>query len=240
MCMTTYYIAVFVDDLAITTKNPNEFIDILENKYKFRLKGTGPITFHLCMVFNRDDDNTLCNSPTKYIEKLIKNYEKLFSIKPNQSITSPLEKGDHAELATSELCTTKQISQYQSMISSLQWIVISADRLDIHTVVVTVSGFHVAPRVSHLDRLQHIYGYLSKMRFTSIRVRTEEPDSSNIPGHQYDSTYTLYGKSKELLPQDALEPLGTYVALSHYVDSNLMHDVTMGKSVQSNTARVVF
>jgi Reverse transcriptase (RNA-dependent DNA polymerase) len=106
------YIAVHVDDLAITMKNPKEFTNILENKHKFKLKGTGPITFHLSMDFTRDDDNTLCISPTKYIEKLIKNFEKLFSMKPSQNVTSPIDKGDHPELDTSELCTEEQISQY--------------------------------------------------------------------------------------------------------------------------------
>jgi hypothetical protein len=41
----------------------------------------------------------------------------------------------------------------------------------------------------------------------------------------------VYGKIKELLPKDAPEPLGKYVTLSHYVDANLMHDITSGKSV---------
>jgi hypothetical protein len=64
------YIAVYVDDLAIAMKNPKEFTDVLENKHKFKLKGTGPIAFHLSMDFTRDDDGMLCISPTKYIEKL--------------------------------------------------------------------------------------------------------------------------------------------------------------------------
>jgi hypothetical protein len=34
-----------------------------------------------------------------------------------------------------------------------------------------------------------------------------------------------------VLPKDAPEPLGKYVTLSHYVDANLIHDVTTGKSV---------
>jgi hypothetical protein len=34
-----------------------------------------------------------------------------------------------------------------------------------------------------------------------------------------------------VLPNDAPEPLGKYVTLSHYVDANLMHDVTAKKSV---------
>jgi hypothetical protein len=59
------YIAVYVDDLAIAMKNPKELIDILENHHKFKLKGTGPISFHWGMDFTRDDDNTLCISPTK-------------------------------------------------------------------------------------------------------------------------------------------------------------------------------
>jgi hypothetical protein len=61
-------------------KNHKEFTDVLENKHKFKLKGTGLITFHLGMDFTRDDDGTLCISPTKNIEKIIKNYEKSHSV----------------------------------------------------------------------------------------------------------------------------------------------------------------
>jgi hypothetical protein len=56
------------------------------------------------------------------------------------------------ELGTSELCTTEQISQYKSVIGSLQWK-LTIGRFDIDTAVVTMSGFHIAPRVGHLDRL---------------------------------------------------------------------------------------
>jgi hypothetical protein len=130
----------------------------------------------------------------------------------------------------SELCTTEQVTQYQSMIRSLQWIV-TIGKFDIHTAVMTMSRFRIAPRVGHLERLRRIYGYLSKMRFESSRVRTEGPDYSDIPDHQYDWMYTVYGDTKEVLPKDAPELLGKYVTLSHYVDANLMHDVITGKSV---------
>jgi hypothetical protein len=33
------------------------------------------------------------------------------------------------------------------------------------------------------------------------------------------------------LPKDSPKPLGKYVTLSHYIDANLMHNVTTGKSV---------
>jgi Reverse transcriptase (RNA-dependent DNA polymerase) len=145
------YIAVYVDDLAIAMKNPKEFTDVLEHKHKFKLKGTGKIAFHLGMDFTRDDDGALCISPTKYIENLINNYEKSFGIKPKE-FASPLEKGDHPELDTSELCTTEQVAQYQSMIGSLKWIV-TISRFDIHAAVMTMSGFRVAPRIGHLEQL---------------------------------------------------------------------------------------
>jgi hypothetical protein len=105
------------------------------------------------MDFTRDDNNTLCISPTKYIDKLVKNYEKSLGMKPNTSVTSPLENGDHPEFDTSELCTTEQIAQYQSMIGTLRWIV-TIGRFDINTAVVTMSIFCLAPRVGHLNRLK--------------------------------------------------------------------------------------
>jgi Reverse transcriptase (RNA-dependent DNA polymerase) len=146
------YIAIYVDDLAITMKNPRKFTDVLQNKHKFKLKGTGPITFHLGMDFTRDDNGELCISPTKYIEKLIKNYEKLFGSSPKE-FASSLEKGDHPEVDMLELCTTEQVAQYQPMIRSLQWIA-TIGRFDIHTAVMTMSGFCITPRIRHLERLR--------------------------------------------------------------------------------------
>jgi hypothetical protein len=57
------YIAVYVNDLAIAMKDPKEFTDVLEAMHKFKLKGTGSMTFHLGMDFTRNDDNMLCISP---------------------------------------------------------------------------------------------------------------------------------------------------------------------------------
>ena len=50
------YVAVYVDDLAIVMRNPEEFCNLLIDKYKYKLKGTGPITFHLGIEFFRDAD----------------------------------------------------------------------------------------------------------------------------------------------------------------------------------------
>ena len=41
------YIGVYVDDLIIISKDPKAIIDELTVKRKFKLKGTGPVSFHL-------------------------------------------------------------------------------------------------------------------------------------------------------------------------------------------------
>ena len=95
---TYEYVAVYVDDLAIAMKDPNSFVETLVAKYKFKLKGTGPIQFHLGCDFFRDPNGTLCIAPHKYIDKMVASYEHMFGNKPRTNFTSPLEKGDHPSL----------------------------------------------------------------------------------------------------------------------------------------------
>ena len=73
------YVAVYVDDLALALEKPQEFLDTLTGKYNFKLKGSGPISFHLGMDFGRDEDGTLYFTSSKhYVEKILSNYERLF------------------------------------------------------------------------------------------------------------------------------------------------------------------
>jgi hypothetical protein len=224
------YIGVYVDDLAIIARNPQEITDVLMTKYKFKLKGTGPIKFHLGMDFFRDSDGVMCIAPRKYIEKMMALYEQFFGTKPSQKFSSPLEKGDHPEADTSEFLDSTGLQQYQSLIGAMQWAV-SIGRLDITTAVMTLSGFRSMPRRGHLDRVKRVYGYLSKMKDGVIRLRTDEPDYSGLPEQDLDWATTVYGNISELLPTDAPEPLGKYVTLTHYFDANLYHDMLTGRSV---------
>ena len=41
------YITVYVDDLATHMKDPQAFCDTIKEKYKLKLKGVGPINYHL-------------------------------------------------------------------------------------------------------------------------------------------------------------------------------------------------
>ncbi len=148
----------------------------------------------------------------------------MFGEKLSHRVTSPLEKGDHQELDTSPFLGQDDVEKYHSMVGALQWAC-QLGRIDITTAVMTMAGFRVAPREGHLERLKRIYSYLSKMHHGTVRIRTEEPDYSDLPEQELDWTCSVYGDIKEEIPSDIPTPLGKPVVLSHYVDANLMHDL---------------
>ena len=94
-------VAVYVDDLAMSMLDPGGFVTILKDVCEFKVKGTGPIKFHLGCDFKRDEDGTSCMAPDKYINKMVDVYQRMFGSKPSgRKIRNPLEKGDHPELDT--------------------------------------------------------------------------------------------------------------------------------------------
>ena len=69
------------------------------------------------------------------------------------------------------------------------------------------------------------------MRHAFIRVRTEEPDFSDLPDKTYDWARTAYGDVTEEIPHNVPKALGKRVVMSHYKDANLYHDMTTGRAV---------
>ena len=225
------YIAVYVDDLLIASKNPKAIIDSLEGApVNFKLKGTGPLEFHLGCNFYRDDEGLLCIAPHKYIERMVDTYNNLFGENPKQKYQAPLEENDHPELDESELLDLEGIGKYQSLIGVLQWT-ISLGRFDIATAVMTMSSFRVAPRQGHLERLKRVVGYLVKFKEAAIRVRTEVPDYSDLVEKEYDWARSVYGEVKEQRAPDAPTPKGKTARSTTYVDANLYHDHVTGRAV---------
>ena len=93
------YIATYVDDICIVAKDPGEITRQLQEDHGFKLKGTGPISYHLGCDFFRDSTGTLAFSPKKYIEKMKDSYIGMFGSAPKE-FSSPLDKNDHPEYYT--------------------------------------------------------------------------------------------------------------------------------------------
>jgi hypothetical protein len=224
------YIAVYVDALAFAVENPHGFVKILEEKYKFKLKGTGLLQFHLGCDFFRDEDNTLCMSPKTYITRMHDNYVRLFREKARLNVFSPLEKGDHPELDTLEFLNEDDIQKNQWLIGSMQWAVLLG-RFDIATAVMTMSAYCSAPREGHLARAKRMVSYLMCFKNASIRFRTDEPDYTDLPKSNVTWDTSVYGDASEQVPHKFPVPLGKPVVLTHFVDANLYHDWITGRSV---------
>ena len=95
----------------------------------------------------------------------------------------------------------------------------------------TMSKFWVAPRQGHLDRARRIVGYLSKMRYATIRFRVEKRDMSSLQHDEFGWERSVYGDVRELIPEDVPEPRGVIITMTTFVDDNLMYDVISGRSV---------
>jgi len=224
------YVARYVDDLIIASKEPKAFMDALTGTYKFKLKGVGPITYHLGLDYFRDSNNVLCASPKKYLERMSDTYVRLIGDKPRLTYYSPLEHGDHPELDTSDELGPSDIRIFQTLIGVLQWTV-SLGRWDIAAAVMTMSKFRAAPRQGHLDRVKRIFGYLLKMKEACIRFRTDKPDLSAETVPSFDWAKSIYGEVHEEIPEDRPKPLGKSVVHIVYKDANLLHDLTTGRAV---------
>jgi hypothetical protein len=213
-------------------EDPEAFLKQLSSApYNFKLKGSGEVNFHLGCGFERDSDGVLCMNPGRYVDKMEDAYKQYFKEQPNQKHRSPLVKGDHPELDTSEFLDQDGIDIYQSLVGAMQWA-ISIGRWDIQSAVMTLSSFRAQPRKGHLERIKRIYGFLCRFRHFKLRFRVDEPDYSGIPKMQdYDWEHSVYGNPTEDIPTDAPPPLGKRIVLTHYFDANLMHDVLSGKAV---------
>ena len=112
-------VQTYVDDLTTIMKDPQVLIDQLESApYYFKLKGSGPLNFHLVCGFHQDSAGTLYMDPGKYVYQIEKAYIQHFGIKPVQKYRSPLQKGDHSELNTTLFLNEIGTEIYQSLVDS--------------------------------------------------------------------------------------------------------------------------
>jgi hypothetical protein len=90
--------------------------------------------------------------------------------------------------------------------------------------------FRAAPRVGHLERLTRICGYLHKKKDGAIRFRTGPPNNIHVEPAAHDWEYSVYGQVAEEIPSNMPAPCGVPVRTTSFVDANLLHDLTTGRS----------
>ena len=79
--------------------------------------------------------------------------------------------------------------------------------MDVQTAVMTLSLHRSAPRDGCLSRFKRAYSYISKMKYTTIRIGVEEPDFLEFPDDPYIWGHHIYDEVNKEIPRDILKPL---------------------------------
>ena len=113
----------------------------------------------------------------------------------------------------------------------MQWAV-SIDRVDIQTVVMSMSSFYERPQIGHLCYLWSMVGYCAKFRDFKICFLVDPPNYSSFSDiSKQDWKYTPYGIWFKELPLDYPEAKCKPIFLTYYFDANLMHYILSGKAL---------
>ena len=131
---------------------------------------------------------------------------------PLKPAFSPLDHKDHPELDDFTLCGPDNMSKFQSLIGTCQWMV-SLCHLDITHTVMSLSHFHHCPCVGHIDPLKHICGYVQEFLHGALWFHTGIPDYESHFGDKpakYDWMVSMYGSPSEEIPDNAPTPQRLY------------------------------
>ena len=211
-------------------------MEALQKKCGYTLKGVGTPEYYLGADIKRVDKDVvdkgvLTMGSTTYVKRCLKNFERLLGVKPSKKVSATMNPKYYPELDTTDILDTRGRQIYWSLIGMLQWAV-TIGRIDIHHAVMYMSRFRAEPRKGHLQAVCQIFGYLNNYKTASIKFRTEIPDYSKFIQEQqtdFDWSY-IYGKVKEMVPENLPTAKGKSVRTTHFIDANLGHDKVTGRS----------
>ena len=253
------YIAVYVDDLLVFSRDSMKIIETIRNEYD--LKGVGAPEYYLggdvdMMNSNpstKEVDGTLevdhderdrhldvkwlrhhvktAFSARTYIKNTIQRLERMMG-KEFSLEKSPMAEHLHPEIDDSPFLNEDDHHKYRSMIGCANWL-ITLSILDIAYAVNAFARHNMAPRQGHLKGVIRIFGYLKKFWKARIIVDPNYPNHSNYPTPSYDNWKEFYPDAQEHIPHksEIPTPKGLPVRLTVFKDADHTHDIVTRRSV---------
>ena len=227
------YLATFVDDILLWSKDPMSVMNELKKVYI--LKGVGIPEYYLGGNVEmldehwKSDSVGLAMSARTYIENVIPKFETLFGHEFKKEKT-PMIENFHPEIDDSPLCSPDDAARFRSVIGSLNWI-ITLGRYDVQYATCALSRFNMAPREGHLVAAKRILGYLKVYTKGRIIYDTSYPDHSSFPTEDHPNWGEFYPGASEEIPDNLPEAKGKFVRITVYVDANFAHDLMTRRSV---------
>ncbi len=157
------YIARYVDDVIVFSKDPMSIMEKLQKIYV--MKGVGKSQYYLGgdaielgPEWKKENISTAFSAET-YITNALPKLAETCGLQQFHKPSVPFFEDYHPELDTSDLLDSRNITIYKSLLGSANWI-ITLGRFDIAFAVNTLSRYSMAPREGHLKALQKVFGYL--------------------------------------------------------------------------------
>ncbi len=226
------YVAAYVDDVLIFSKDPMRIIDELKRDYV--LKGIGVPEYYLgCdMVtmdetWSKDKVHRAISSET-YIKNVISKYEDLFG-GTLREFKTPMDATYHPELDVTPFLTPKESSIYRGLIGSANWV-ITQGRYDVHYAVNSLARFAMAPQEGHLKAVKRIFGYLKRNKGGKILIDASFRNWSEFKTDKHN-WQEMYPNATEEIPTGLPPPKGPRTRVTCYVDADHAHDKVTRRSM---------
>ena len=232
------YIATYVDDVLVYSRDPEAVIRELQCDYV--LKGIGQPRYYLGgdildltnpeddLPPTKDPDTTNALSAETYIKNAVEKYEQQFGFELKK-YSAPMDHLYHSEEDTTDLLDPKQSSLYRGLIGSANWVV-TLGRFDIAYAVNNLARYSMNPRQGHFEAAVRLFGYLKSCPKGRLYVDPKPYTKDVATPTPYDWT-EFYPEAAEDLPPDMPEPLGVPMTTTCYVDADHAHDTVTRRSV---------
>jgi hypothetical protein len=239
------FIATYVDDLLVFSRDPSPIIEEIRDDYI--LKGVGEPEYYLgadMEALNQEwqkDSATSAIASNTYIKRVTERFELLEGGNPLPNASVPMSSEYHPELETSSFVSPIMATKYRGMIGSANWLV-TLGRLDIAFATNSLSRYSMAPREGHYKAMRAVLGYLKtnpngKIVFDPTKLRRLATATSSDEEYFKPWENKYPGLSEDLPPDLLPETKGASTTLSCYVDADHARDQVTRRSV---TGMIIF
>jgi hypothetical protein len=227
------YLATYVDDILIWSKDPMAVIKALEKTYM--LKSVGIPKYYLGGNVGflwekwKSQGLGLDLSAKTYTQNVIPKFESLFG-KEFKPIKTPMSEGYHPKIDDSPLYAEDDSDKYRSIIGFCIWMIVLG-RFDIAYAPSAMSRFTMLSREWHLKAVERILSYLKTFPKGRVIIDTSYPDHSVYPVEDYSNWIEFYPDAGEEIPKDLPFEEGPRVRMTVYVDTDHAHDLVIRRSI---------
>ena len=253
------YLAVYVDDILVFSRDPMKVIETIRNEYD--LKGVGAPEYYL----GGDIDTMSSNATTKdvegieevdhdvkdkhlsiqwlkqgiktafsartYIKNTVERLERMMN-REFGKFDTPMSETLHPEIDDSPTLDEVEHNKFRSIVGSANWLV-TLGRFDIAYSVNAFSRHSMNPCQGHLTGMIRVFGYLKKNQKGRILIDPNYPKHSNYPTPECDNWKEFYPDAEEHMPDVSEIPdgKGPVVRMTVFKDADHAHDILTRRSV---------